>query len=132
MNFVEYFCHANEVDNNVYRPSTSLYRYIDWTFTATFTSVFVSFLMIYLVLCVLFGALLLWAGNAEPDCIVASGEPFGKSENPNTAWSDAFALSWTTFTTVVSGNMICVCQWKGILTATSLPIANYIFVISFS
>jgi len=103
MNFVEYFCHANEVENNVYRPSTSLYRYIDWTFTATFTSVFISFLMIYLVLCVLFGALLLWAGNAEPNCIVASGEPFGKSDNPKTAWSDAFALSWTTFTTVGYG-----------------------------
>eukprot|EP00579_Thalassiosira_antarctica_P008051 CAMPEP_0201888576 /NCGR_PEP_ID=MMETSP0902-20130614/27981_1 /ASSEMBLY_ACC=CAM_ASM_000551 /TAXON_ID=420261 /ORGANISM="Thalassiosira antarctica, Strain CCMP982" /LENGTH=666 /DNA_ID=CAMNT_0048418869 /DNA_START=169 /DNA_END=2169 /DNA_ORIENTATION=+ len=101
MNIVDCFCHHNEVDNDVYRPSTFLYRYIDWTFTAGFTSVFVSFLFIYFVICIVFGGLLLVAGNAEPNCIVASGAPFG--DTPHTAWSDAFALSWTTFTTVGYG-----------------------------
>eukprot|EP00584_Thalassiosira_punctigera_P007346 CAMPEP_0172539204 /NCGR_PEP_ID=MMETSP1067-20121228/10462_1 /TAXON_ID=265564 ORGANISM="Thalassiosira punctigera, Strain Tpunct2005C2" /NCGR_SAMPLE_ID=MMETSP1067 /ASSEMBLY_ACC=CAM_ASM_000444 /LENGTH=669 /DNA_ID=CAMNT_0013324853 /DNA_START=106 /DNA_END=2115 /DNA_ORIENTATION=+ len=103
MDFVDYFWHSNEVDNNVYRPSASLYRYIDWTFTASFTNVFISFLIFYFVLCLVFGGLLMAAGQAEPNCIVASGVAFGKSEIPHTAWSDAFALSWTTFTTVGYG-----------------------------
>lgn len=41
------------------------------------------------------------AGEAEPNCIVATGESFGA--NPHTKFSDAFALSWTTFTTVGYG-----------------------------
>jgi hypothetical protein len=57
------------------------------------------------VLCVLFGALLLAAGNRAPECIVVSGEKFGTQ--PDTKFYDAFALSWTTFTTVVSSAM-CV------------------------
>mmetsp|Transcript_15361 Transcript_15361/g.36825 ORF Transcript_15361/g.36825 Transcript_15361/m.36825 type:complete len:697 (+) Transcript_15361:176-2266(+) len=101
MNFVDYFCHASEVDNNVYRPSTLLYRYIDWTFTASFTGVFFSFLFIYMSLMLVFAGLLLIAGSAEPTCIVAGGAPFG--EIPHTKFSDAFALSWTTFTTVGYG-----------------------------
>jgi hypothetical protein len=39
------------------------------------------------------------AGSHEPYCITASGEHFGA--NPHTKFSDAYALSWTTFTTVV-------------------------------
>lgn len=101
MNFIDYFCHANEVDNNVYRPSTILYRYIDWTFTASFTAVFLTFLFFFCALCLIFGGLLLVAGRAEPNCIVASGESFGAT--PHTEFSDAFALSWTTFTTVGYG-----------------------------
>ena len=93
MNFVDYFCHEREVDNNVYRPSTYLYRYIDWTFTASFTAVFMTFLFFYLVLCLAFGGLLLLAGEYEPNCIVASSEKFGAT--PHTKFSDAFALSWT-------------------------------------
>lgn len=101
MNFIDYFCHVNEVDNNVYRPSTLLYRYIDWTFSASFTSVFVTFLFAYIVLCLIFGGLLQVAGEHQPNCIVASGEPF--DHDGHTAFSDAFALSWTTFTTVGYG-----------------------------
>ncbi|KAL7541919.1 hypothetical protein ACHAWF_007053 [Thalassiosira exigua] len=102
MNFVDYFCHAKEVDNNIYRPSTLLYRYIDWTFRASFTSVFISFSFYYFLLCVVFGGLLLWAGNHEPNCIVTSGESFG-AHSEHTKFSDAFSLSWTTFTTVGYG-----------------------------
>ena len=93
--------HENDTDNNVYNPGTYLYRYIDWTFYAGFTSVFMTFLLIYFIFCVFFGLVLLLAGNAEPECIVASGDNFGA--NPNSRFSDAFALSWTTFTTVGYG-----------------------------
>ena len=101
MNFIDYFWHSSEVDNNVYRPSTILYQYIDWTFTGSFTAVFMTFLLAYCAICVVFGGLLLVAGTYEPTCIVASGESFGHT--PHTAFSDAFALSWTTFTTVGYG-----------------------------
>ena len=100
MNFADYFCHSNEVDVNVYKPSQLLYRYIHWTFAASFTSVFLSFLFIFSVFNLIFGGLLMLAGGAEPYCIMMAGEPFGTT--PHTKFSDAFALSWTTFTTVVS------------------------------
>ncbi|KAL3807295.1 hypothetical protein ACHAXA_002802, partial [Cyclostephanos tholiformis] len=101
MNFADYFCHTNDVDVNVYRPSQVLFRYIHWTFAASFTSVFLSFLIIFFSFCLLFGGLLMIAGDAEPNCIMMAGEPFGAT--PHTRFSDAFALSWTTFATVGYG-----------------------------
>ncbi|KAL3775946.1 hypothetical protein ACHAW5_000895 [Stephanodiscus triporus] len=101
MNFADYFCHSNEVDVNVYKPSHFLYRYISWTFAASFTSVFLSFLFIFSVFNLIFGCLLMLAGDAEPYCIMMAGEPFGTT--PHTKFSDAFALSWTTFATVGYG-----------------------------
>eukprot|EP00984_Skeletonema_dohrnii_P005747 scaffold2034_cov113-Skeletonema_dohrnii-CCMP3373.AAC.8 len=53
---------------------------------------------------VLFAWFLMLAGNAQPACIVAAGSPFGESDTEDaTRFSDAFALSWTTFTTVGYG-----------------------------
>ena len=99
MNIMDFCCHNIQVDSNVYRPSTFLYRYILWTFSASYTSVTLTFLLIYVTVNLVFGGLLYVAGTAEPYCITASGEQFGA--NPQTKFSDAFALSWTTFTTVV-------------------------------
>ena len=99
MDFIACCFHHDGVDNNVYRPSTFIYRYIDWTFPASFTAVVTSFLLFYFTICVIFGLLLLAASRQYPECVVASGAPFG--ETPHTAFSDAVALSWTTFTTVV-------------------------------
>jgi hypothetical protein len=107
MNFADYFCHSNEVDANVYKPSQFLYRYIHWTFAASFTSVFLSFLFIYFSFTLTFGGLLMIAGDAEPNCIMMAGEPFGTT--PHTKFSDAFALSWTTFSTVVSHQCLSTC-----------------------
>jgi len=101
MDFITCCFHRDGVDNNVYRPSTFIYRYIDWTFPASFTAVVTSFLLFYFTICVIFGLLLLAASRQYPECVVASGAPFG--ETPHTAFSDAVALSWTTFTTVGYG-----------------------------
>jgi hypothetical protein len=106
MNFVGYFCHSNEVDINVYKPSQFLYCYIHWTFAASFFSVFLSFLFIYSVFNIVFGGLLMIAGDAEPNCIMMAGDPFGTTSH--TRFSDAFALSWTTFTTVASWCQNCI------------------------
>ena len=87
-----------DVEGHLYRPSKTLYRYISWTFYSNFLEVFFSFLVIFIVLCVIFALFLFSAGNKNPECIVISGEMFGAQ--PYTKFYDAFALSWTTFTTV--------------------------------
>mmetsp|Transcript_1806 Transcript_1806/g.3052 ORF Transcript_1806/g.3052 Transcript_1806/m.3052 type:complete len:679 (+) Transcript_1806:263-2299(+) len=92
-------------DSHLYQPSMCLFRYINWTFHGSFTQVFLTFLVIYMVVMVFFAWLLLIAGNAQPACIVAAGSPFGGNDDTEdaTRFSDAFALSWTTFTTVGYG-----------------------------
>ena len=111
MNCVVFCCGGvptkHNVDSNVYKPGKHLYGYIHWTFTASFMSVFLSFLLIFSAFNVAFGGLLMLAGNREPNCIMMAGEPFGTT--PNTKFSDAFALSWTTFTTVVSKGCFTFC-----------------------
>lgn len=91
-----------DVDSHLYKPSKPLARYINWTFYASFFPVFLSFLGIFVVLSLLFAVLFLVAGEIQPDCIVVSGNNYG--DNPDTKFGDAFALSWTTFTTVGYGN----------------------------
>lgn len=71
--------------------------------TGRFTQASRSFLLIFIVLCLAFAGLFMLCGEAQPECIIVSGEHFGT--NPNTKFGDAFALSWTTFTTVGYGNV---------------------------
>eukprot|EP01082_Thalassiosira_pseudonana_P005368 g4885.t1.1.5e174189.1.5e1746aa g4885 g4885.t1 contig18:143832-145698(-) len=101
LNFCKNLAHTTDVDNHLYQPSNRLYRYINWTFHAGFAAVFMSFLFIYFFLVILFGGFLYAAGVDDPECIMSSGEHFGA--NPKTMFNDAFALSWTTFTTVGYG-----------------------------
>ena len=89
-----------DVDSHLYKPSKGLATYLNWTFYASFSAVFFSFLVIFIVLCLIFAGLYALVGEIQPDCIVVSGSEFGT--NPNTKFRDAVALSWTTFTTVVS------------------------------
>jgi len=91
-----------DVDAHLYRPSKYLYKYLNWTFHASFSAVFLSFLVIFIILCLIFAGLYELVGNWKPNCIIVSGEDFGT--NPNSKFTDAFALSWTTFTTVGYGN----------------------------
>jgi len=91
-------------DAHNYRPGRFLFRYIIWTFTGTWSEVILTFLVIYFAVMLIFALFLLIAGNAHPACIVAAGEPFGTNADAHsTRFSDAFALSWTTFTTVGYG-----------------------------
>ena len=61
-------------------------------------------MIIYFVLMLVFAVFLWLAGRQYPACIVTSGSPFGdNSSKDSTMFSDAFALSWTTFTTVGYG-----------------------------
>ena len=88
------------VDKYRYQPSKLLYRYVSWTCYTSFLEVFFSFLAIFMILCLIFAVFLYTSGKRTPECIVVSSEPFGT--NPDTMFYDAFALSWMTFTTMVS------------------------------
>ena len=43
-------------------------------------------------------ALIIVAGTLDPECVRIGGQPFGEVDSE---FADAFALSWTTFSTVV-------------------------------
>lgn len=92
---------SKNTDEHTYVPNKLFTDYINWTFTAGFFMVFFSFLCFFMFLIFFFGLLLMAAGEAQPGCIVVSGEKFGY--NPDTTLADGFALSWTTFTTVGYG-----------------------------
>mmetsp|Transcript_7881 Transcript_7881/g.17750 ORF Transcript_7881/g.17750 Transcript_7881/m.17750 type:complete len:592 (+) Transcript_7881:47-1822(+) len=97
---IELSGHEN-VDSHLYKPSKPLSGYINWTFYASFTAVFISFLVIFIVLSLFFAGFIALAGAIQPDCIVVSGNDYGGDHK----FGDAFALSWTTFTTVGYGNV---------------------------
>lgn len=99
-NHLNIFDHATNVDQHLYKPSSFMFHYINWTFRASFTAVFMSFLVIFYVINLFFAWLLYEAGMNQPECIIVSGDHFGTTD---TKFSDAFALSWTTFTTVGYG-----------------------------
>mmetsp|Transcript_20762 Transcript_20762/g.41122 ORF Transcript_20762/g.41122 Transcript_20762/m.41122 type:complete len:574 (-) Transcript_20762:278-1999(-) len=91
----------HNTDQYLYRPSAILSHYIHWTFRASFTFVFLSSLLLYYAINLIFALLLLEAGRNQPECIPVSGDKFGTIAH--TSLSDAFALSWNTFTTVGYG-----------------------------
>lgn len=73
-------------------------KYLHWTFRSSFFTVIFSAALGFFILTLIFAALILWAGRNHPVCIHVGGEPFGNSTN---RFGDAYALSWTTFSTVV-------------------------------
>ena len=91
-------------DAHNYRPGHLLFKYINWTFVGSWSEVVLTFMISYFVIMLIFAFFLWIAGNAQPACIVAAGAPFGENDVvDSTRFSDAFALSWTTFTTVGYG-----------------------------
>lgn len=91
----------NNPDDFSFTPNTYIVKYVNWSYTSGFLVVFVSFLAVFLFIVFVFGLFLKWAGEAQPHCIIVAGEKFGT--NDGTTLADAFALSWTTFTTVGYG-----------------------------
>lgn len=89
-----------DVEDGSYNPHKIYTHYVNWTFNANFSVLFLSFLAIFMFSMFIFAVLLKLAGEAQPKCIAVGGEPFDTS---NARLADAFALSWTTFTTVGYG-----------------------------
>jgi hypothetical protein len=57
--------------------------------------------VVFFALTIFFAGLIIAAGRLDKDCVRVGGQPF---ESAGTAFADAFALSWTTFSTVGYGS----------------------------
>ena len=73
--------------------SGMLIPYLHWSFNASFFTLFISMLINFMGLVLIFTGFIVLAATLKPTCI---------TPNSGTNFADAFALSWMTFTTVVS------------------------------
>ena len=97
-------------------PNFLVAKYLHWTFRTSFLMVMASFAAVFYVFTLIFAALILWSGRNRPECIHVNGISIGNSASK---FSDAFFLSWTTFTTVVS-------QWSTFMNSCLLPLTHLI------
>uniref|UniRef100_A0A6U5MNB7 Potassium channel domain-containing protein n=1 Tax=Grammatophora oceanica TaxID=210454 RepID=A0A6U5MNB7_9STRA len=78
-------------------------NYLHWSFRSSFLVFVLSGALVFFALTLIF-ALLMWVvGQYEPHCIHVNGQDFGDEVGDGNEFSDAFALSWTTFSTVGYG-----------------------------
>jgi hypothetical protein len=82
-------------------PNQKLALYLHWMFRVNFVFLFGVMCVMFFALVILFAGFITVAGNIDPQCVRIGGEEFDKE---NTAFADAFALSWTTFSTVGYGS----------------------------
>jgi hypothetical protein len=85
-------------------PNQQLGMYLHWMFRVNFLFLFCAMCIMFFVWVMVFAALIIIAGTMDPQCVRVGGEPFGESDSE---FADAFALSWTTFSTVVSYYYLC-------------------------
>jgi hypothetical protein len=78
----------------------ALAMYLHWMFRVNFFFLFTLSCILFFGLVIVFSGFIVLAGSLESDCVRIGGESFGVAGTP---FADAFALSWTTFSTVVSG-----------------------------
>lgn len=77
-------------------------RYLNWAFRSAFPVVLLSGAVVFFSLTIVFAILIYIVGLRKPNCVHVNGEDF---DDPGAAsFLDAYALSWTTFSTVVSEN----------------------------
>ena len=81
-------------------PNRWVTTYLNWTFRASFFKVIFSVALGFYTLTLFFALLIFWSGVNHADCVHVNGEHFGESGKGN-RFGDAYALSWTTFSTVV-------------------------------
>lgn len=90
------------------RVNNLVVTYLHWTFRSSFAAFFLSAAIAFFALTIFF-ALLIWAlGRKDPTCI-------GGADFESDFFADAYALSWTTFSTVVSA--LCLVYFLSYLVA---------------
>ena len=80
------------------QPNASVIRYLHWAFRSSFMAVILSAMAAFFSLTLFFGLIIMGIGLNKPDCIHVNGKDFGTT---GATFLDAYALSWTTFSTVV-------------------------------
>jgi hypothetical protein len=84
-------------------PNRWLVDFFYWLFRKGWTSVILVALFMFYFLVLLFTLLIVWAANADDDCVRVGGAEFGTLPT-RSIFIDAFALSWNTFSTVGYGS----------------------------
>lgn len=78
-----------------------LAMYLHWMFRVNFLFLFVVMCIMFFTLVILFAGFIALAGNLDSECVRIGDNEFDQED---TAFADAFALSWTTFSTVGYGS----------------------------
>ena len=86
-----FFCCCHNFSRNY-----ALISYLSWSFRTSFTMLFLSMSVVFFCLIICFTFWLMIFGTVYPTCFQPTYNEAG------TPFADAYALSWTTFTTVVS------------------------------
>ncbi|KAL3912674.1 MAG: hypothetical protein SGARI_001030 [Bacillariaceae sp.] len=76
--------------------------YVHWSYKANFVSVFLSLTVVFYFLVTLFAVFLYIVGIAQPECLYVGSLDIDFQQAGN-YFGDVFAISWTTFSTVVRG-----------------------------
>ena len=82
-------------------PNQKLALYLHWMFRVNFVLLFSVMCLMFFALVIIFAAFITIAGRLDEDCVQIGGVPFAQAGTP---FADAFALSWTTFSTVGYGS----------------------------
>jgi hypothetical protein len=80
-------------------PNQFLITYLFWAFRSSFMAVLLSAAVWFFSLTILFAIFIFLLGVYKPSCIHVNGEDFASFGAAR--FMDAYALSWTTFSTVV-------------------------------
>ena len=88
-----------------FEPNTCVVHYLHWTFRQPFWAVILSAAFGFFAISLFFAFFIVWSGRAYPDCVSVNGDPFSNNTTNFRPFfrdfGDAFALSWTSFSTVV-------------------------------
>lgn len=78
-------------------PHQTIAMYLHWMFRVNFFFLFVVMCVAFFALVIVFAGLISIAGKLDPQCVRVGSEDFAFWDAP---FADAFALSWTTISTV--------------------------------
>jgi hypothetical protein len=84
-------------------PNQKLALYLHWMFRVNFIFLFGVMCIMFFALVILFSGFITIAGSFDSQCVRIGGQDFNSQ---NTAFADAFTLSWTTFSTVGYGSSV--------------------------
>jgi hypothetical protein len=83
-----------------FQPNRVVVSYLFWAFRSSFLALFLSATAWFFIYTVCFAIIIYIIGRRTPECITVAGGNFDREGGPY--FMDAYALSWTTFSTVVS------------------------------
>lgn len=86
-----------------------LAQYLHWMFRVNFAFLFALSCLVFFALTLIFAGFIMAAGRIDAKCVQIGGAPIGMN---SAAFVDAFALSWTTFSTVGYGSTYPSLGWQ--------------------